>query len=68
LTERFGTLIKDFTQWAEPLNQQIRQKAKQVTLQAGLKIEYLGKSGTDKEKPKNSSLRTWRLCEKLVLS
>jgi hypothetical protein len=42
-------LIKDFTQWAEPLNQMIRQKAEQLTAEAGLKIEYLAKAGTDKE-------------------
>jgi len=42
-------LIKDFTQWAEPLNQVIRERAEQVAAGAGLKIAYLAKAGTNKE-------------------
>jgi hypothetical protein len=43
-------LIKDFTRWAEPLTQRIRDNAEELASQAGLKIMYLAKASTGKEK------------------
>lgn len=53
ITEYFckqGLLLKDFTHWAEPLTQRIRDNAGRVASEAGLEIQYLAKASSDKEK------------------
>jgi hypothetical protein len=53
ITEYFcskGLLLKQFTDWAEPLTQRIRDNAERLACQAGLEIQYLRQAGIDKEK------------------
>ena len=60
ITEYFcshGLLLKDFTQWAEPLTQRIRDNAERLASEAGLEIQYLRKTTTDKEKLVQEILR-----------
>src|ERR1700738_5146881 len=53
ITEYFcskGLLLKQFTDWAEPLTQRIRDNAERLACQAGLEIQYLRQAGIDKGK------------------